>query len=364
MARILYGVHGTAHGHAVRALTVARRFPEHEFLFVTHGQGANILAPEFPVVEIPGFLTVFRRHQVAMAATFRENLKIFIQSPRLLARMGQVIDDFQPDVAFSDYDFFVPQASLLAGLPCLSLDHQHIITLCRHPVPWSQAAASFTTGLAVRFLFSRAQEYVVTSFYRPPAKTGAHIQLVPPLLRESVLARRPAHGDHVVVYQSVSTFERLVPFLRHLPRPVMVYGFHLDARDGNLLFKPNSEEGFLDDLASCAYVICGGSHTLMSEALYFGKPVLSFPIRNAFEQFLNAFYLERLGYGRYSLDHRPGPTLLTRFETHLEHFRANLSDGNFLGNPEIFALLEGFIREKTLNPRRTGPSGRAVLAGD
>jgi uncharacterized protein (TIGR00661 family) len=362
MARILYGVHGTARGHAVRALTVARHFPEHEFLFVTHGQGTQVLAPEFPVVEIPGLLTVFRNHKVAMAATVWENLKILLQSPRLLSLTRAIIERFQPDVALSDYEFFVPQSSRQAGLACLSLDHQHVLTLCRHPVCCSQAWGGLTTRLVVRLLFSEAHDYLVTSFYRPPVKPGAQVHIVPPLLRESVLARRPAHGGHVVVYQSTSTFERFVPFLRHIPRPVMVYGFQQEARGGNLVFKRYSEKDFLDDLASCSYVICGGGHTLMSEALYFGKPVLSFPRKNDFEQFLNAFYLERLGYGHYSLDLWPGPEILRRFEARLDQFRANLADRKFCGNAEIFALLECFIREKTLNLGPSQASGRPTLA--
>ena len=42
MARILYGVHGSQHGHAIRALTLARRFSEHEFLFVTSEEAAEM----------------------------------------------------------------------------------------------------------------------------------------------------------------------------------------------------------------------------------------------------------------------------------------------------------------------------------
>ena len=86
----------------------------------------------------------------------------------------------------------------------------------------------------------------------------------------------------------------------------MVYGFDEDRHRRQPHFKKNSEPGFLDDLASCRYVVCGGSHTLLSEALYYGKPVISFPIKGAFEQFLNAFYLERLGYGRYFTGFHPG----------------------------------------------------------
>jgi len=357
MARILYGVHGTAQGHAVRALTVARAFPEDEFLFITHGRGARVLSPEFSVVDLPGPLTIFRRQQVAMATTIWKNVKLLLQSPRLLAETLAIMDRFQPDVALSDYDFLVPWASRRAGLPCLSLDHQHVITLCRHAVPRSQAFAGFTTGLAVRLLFSWANEYVVTSFFHPALKAGARARLTPPLLRQSVLARRPAPGEHVVAYQSVSTFAGFVPFLRRIPRRVMVYGFHREAADGNLAFKRNSEEGFLEDLASCSYVICGGSHTLMSEAFYFGKPVLSFPIKNAFEQTLNALYLERLGYGSACLDHRPGPEVFRRFEARLVEFRANLKSGTFCGNSEIFGLVERFIRDKTLF--RAAPGSQA-----
>ena len=53
MARILYGVHGIGHGHAMRALTLARHFPEHEFLFLSHDTGAAILGQEFPVEHCP-----------------------------------------------------------------------------------------------------------------------------------------------------------------------------------------------------------------------------------------------------------------------------------------------------------------------
>jgi len=35
----------------------------------------------------------------------------------------------------------------------------------------------------------------------------------------------------------------------------------------------------------------------MSEALFFNKPIYSIPIQNQFEQMLNGYYLERLGYG-------------------------------------------------------------------
>ena len=43
MARILYGIHGTGHGHAMRGLTIARRLGAHEFLFVANDDAPKIL---------------------------------------------------------------------------------------------------------------------------------------------------------------------------------------------------------------------------------------------------------------------------------------------------------------------------------
>ncbi|MEJ2070207.1 MAG: glycosyltransferase family protein, partial [Syntrophobacterales bacterium] len=257
-----------------------------------------------------------------------------------------LIEDFQPDVALSDYDYLVARAAQQVGLPCLSVDHQHIITFCHHPLPWRHRLPYWQLALVIQWLFSQASHYLVISFFRPPLKPGVRGRLTPPLLRESVLARQPQAGDHVLVYQSISPFPGFFGFLQSLPHPVVVYGFHQHRRDGNLTFKENSEEGFLEDLASCRYVICAGSHTLTSEALYYGKPVLSIPFQGAFEQYLNVFYLERLGYGRGLTSFPPQPDFMAGFEARLEDFRQAISQGEFLGNDEIYASVGEFIREQ------------------
>jgi len=135
MARIIYGVHGTGHGHAIRALTVARHFTEHEFLFLSHGAGAAILRPEFRVLESDCLVTVVRQHKVAALATIGQNAAILAKSWPSVRRLRHIIDEFQPDVALTDYDFFLPRVARHLGLPCLSLDHQHIISVGRHSLP-------------------------------------------------------------------------------------------------------------------------------------------------------------------------------------------------------------------------------------
>ena len=190
MARIIYGVHGTGHGHAIRALTVARHFAEHEFLFLSHGAGAAILRPEFQVVESPCLVTVVRRHQVDSLATAYENLLILKQSRAIVRRLREIIDRFQPDLALTDYDFFLPRVSRRLGLPCLSLDHQHVICAGRHQVPWRQVPDYLLTKGIIDLLFSAADAFLATSFFRPAEPAASKVRVVPPLLRDQVLACR------------------------------------------------------------------------------------------------------------------------------------------------------------------------------
>lgn len=348
MARILYGVQCTGHGHAVRALTIARHFREHEFLFLSTGMGAAVLRPEFQVVDCPNPESPIRNHRMAWTAMLYSTLKVRSQSRPIYRQLMEIVDRFKPDVTVSDYEFFVPRVAHRVGIPCLSLDHQHIVTLCRHPVPWTMLPGYYGMSLAIHTHYDWASDYLAVSFFRPEPKPKVKGKVLPPLLRESVLARQPRDGDHVVAYQGYTTFQEFFTLLKAITAPVMVYGFNEDRVEGNLRFKKNSEEGFLDDLASCKYVVCGGSHTLISEALYYGKPVLSFPIKKAFEQHLNAFYLERLGYGRYFTDFRPRPEIIPAFEARLDDFRRNLGKEQFCGNPEIFSEVDRFIRDQKL----------------
>jgi uncharacterized protein (TIGR00661 family) len=348
MARIIYGVHGTGHGHAIRALTVARHFTEHEFLFLSHGDGAAILRPEFRVLESDCLVTVVRQHKVAGLATVGQNAAILAKSWSSVRRLRQIIDEFKPDAALTDYDFFLPRVARRLGLPCLSLDHQHIISVGRHSLPWRQVPEYVLTKGIIDLLFSAADVFLATSFFCPPGVTGAKVRVVPPLLRDQVIACQSRPGSHVVAYQGYETFKRFFPLLKTIPRPVMVYGFEEEGRQDNLHFKKKSETGFLEDLAGCSYLICGGSHTLLSEALYLGKPVLSFPITGAFEQFLNAFYLDRLGYGRKLENQEPSPDIIPAFEAQLEQMHTTISQGNFCGNQAIYDLIRYFIERHAL----------------
>ena len=79
----------------------------------------------------------------------------------------------------------------------------------------------------------------------------------------------------------------------------IVYGFNVNKTDGNLTYKEFNEDVFYDDLASAKAVICNGGFTFISEAISLKKPIYSVPAIGNFEQALNGYYVERLGFGEY-----------------------------------------------------------------
>jgi uncharacterized protein (TIGR00661 family) len=140
------------------------------------------------------------------------------------------------------------------------------------------------------------------------------------------------------MYQTSATLTSVKEILHQLPGITFyVYGFNKDEKDKNVIFKTFSEAGFVKDLASARAVISNGGFSLISEAVYLHKPVYSFPIAGQFEQFMNAAYIDKLGYGRHF------PSLeaddLKTFLKDEPRFRKNLSTYSQNGNEILFDFL-------------------------
>jgi uncharacterized protein (TIGR00661 family) len=346
MARILYGIHGTGHGHAMRGLTIARKLAEHDFLFVTNGDAPAVLEKEFPVARLENLGTVCRGYSVDLPATVAHAVPILLRRKRITEKLLRIMDDFKPDRCMTDLEYFVPRAARQSGLPCLTLDHQHVITCCRHDLPPDMWFDYFLQGLTPKYLFPPTGENLIISFYAPPLRPEYTARIAPPILRRSVLDLTPCDRGHVLVYQSNSTHRGLLDFRRAATRrSCYIFGYQEGTgREGNLIFRPKSEEEFLELLEGASYVICGGGHTLMTEALFLGKAVLSLPLKAFVEQRFNAFYIERLGYGMQADMFRLRPELLAEFEARLDEFARNAGRGNFCGNELVFSLVEHFLR--------------------
>lgn len=365
MARILYGIHGTGHGHAMRGLTLARALPQHEFLFVANDDAPAVLEKEFRVERLPNLGTVFKNYKVDLGATVKRALPLLLDRKKYIRQALDLIEKFRPDACMTDLEFFVPRAAVIAGLPCLTLDHQHIITCCKHNLPPDMFWDNAIQGITPRWLFRPTEANLLISFYAPPVLPRYKAIVAPPILRQKVLDLSPRDDGHILVYQSNSTHRRLIDFLRTATdRTAYVFGYaQTEGQAGNVIFRPKSEDEFLRLLEGCAYVVQGGSHTLMSEALYLGKPILSIPLKAMLEQRFNGLYLERLGFGRQAEMAMLDRSFMESFEAALPGYRQNIAGNNFLGNDLVFGMVDEFARTGKLLPDGSGGvSGKNDMA--
>ena len=343
MARIFFGVMGDALGHVSRALAVAQDMTEHDFLFLGGGKVLKLKEMGYRVEEVPMPSTYYSKNRVRVTATVLNGLKVILGRKRVIDKMEEIIKDFDPHLILTDYEFFSPLAARRMGIPCISIDHQHFLTKCLFEFPRGQVLGRLMLGFPLRYLFSHADQYLITAFFQLPVRNPENAEVFPPILRREVKEVIPTEGDHVLVYQTSPTFHRLLPVLEQMSCQCMVYGFGEKPSSKNLIFKGHSSRGFLEDLAACRYVITNGGHNVISEALYFGKPVFSFPIQLAYEQFFNAHMVRSLGYGDYSLSSHPDFSLFDAFEKRLVQFKARIAGEHFLGNRELVGRLEEII---------------------
>jgi UDP-N-acetylglucosamine:LPS N-acetylglucosamine transferase len=97
-------------------------------------------------------------------------------------------------------------------------------------------------------------------------------------------------------------------------------------------------------------VVTGGGFSLLSEAVYLGKPVLSVPLHGQFEQLMNARYLAREGFGicAPSVD----MATMTAFLDGLDGFHGTLSGYEQDGNRDALAEIETRVTAAGADTRR------------
>lgn len=325
MGRILYGVMGDAGGHVSRSLAIAQQLQGHEVVFVGGGRAAELARGGHPVFAIPSLGTVLRNQRVDTVRTVAHCADALRQSYSVIARLTAFIREFDPDLIVTDYEYFLPRAARRLGRPCISVDRQHALTLCRYrPPPGHRLSRVLTSGI-IRTLYSAASHYLVCSFTPMQPIDPDTAEVLPPVLRRDVLSVEPGEGDHAVVYMRGAPPDWVHAFLSGRRRRYIIYGFDIDREDGNLKFRRNSPEGFLEDLATCAYAISNGGHNVISEALYYKKPLLCFPVLLFYEQLLNAHLWAEAGYGAwYEADARAAAGV-DRFEAELPRFQARVA---------------------------------------
>ena len=299
MAKIVYGVSGEGSGHSSRAREMINHLQHlgHIVKVVSYDRGYRNLKEDFDVFETEGLHIASSDNRVSKVKTFTDNLQRLPRGHKKLnALRKDLFKTFWPGCVITDFE---PMCAYLAhhyDLPLITIDNQHRIRYMTYPCPARLHAERRMTVNVIRAMVPRPDISLVTTFYYGEPRNDRTL-FFPPIIRREVLALQPSAADHILVYLT-SGFESFLKILKSFPREkFLVYGYDRQERDGNLIYKPFSREGFLDDFASCKAVMGTAGFTLMTEAFYLRKPYLALPMRGQFEQELNAHWLAKLNYG-------------------------------------------------------------------
>ena len=346
MANILYGVNGEGAGHSTRAreVLVHLRSQGHDVVVASFDRGLQNLSPDFEVIEIYGFRFAYVNNQVRYRRTVVRNLATLPQAAASVKQLRQVIKESRTDVVITDFEPLTCYVGHHARLPVISIDNQHCLTNTKVSYPRQHRRDAALARLVTRLMVSRAEAYLVTSFIPAPVKKRRTF-VFPPILRHQILSAVPREGKHVLVYVT-SPAPALCKVLNTVPSEFIAYGFGREGREGNVVYKKPSLNGFFLDLVNAKAIIANAGFSLVTEALHLAKPYLAIPVQHQFEQIFNAYWLQKMGYGV------SGEGELTRrkveaFLDELPQFRARLAAYPRQGNGALLSKLDSLISECT-----------------
>jgi uncharacterized protein (TIGR00661 family) len=342
--RVLYGINGEGMGHATRSrVVIDDLLARHDVRVVASGAAYRYLRERLPRVdEVFGPSFAMHDGQIQRWATAVQNLRnAGHELPETVREWIARVREWRPEVVITDFEPLAALYARASRTPLVAVDNINMLDRCEHDeeIVGAQRDDYRLARAVTRNMVYGAVEYVVTTFFRPPVVRG-RTTLVPPIVRPEIVDAVSVRGEHLVVYSSGEP--RLLEALKASGVPCRVYGMRggpeADETDGGLTFRPRSNARFVEDLRTSRGVVAGGGFSLLSEAVYLGKPMLAIPLRGQFEQLMNARYLEREGYGVCAED--AGPEAVVAFLDGVERYKDALGGYHQDGNKVTLETIE------------------------
>lgn len=307
--KIFYGVAGEGMGHATRSRPLIQYLLKHHAVTVfAGGKALWYLQRWFPVIKIESTCLKYRENRISLLNTTVFNL---IKFPHYIWSLGKVFAFMlrkRPDVVMTDFEPWTTWCALLLRIPVMSihlpghyLPPQPFLTnkqsLAQAGLKHHNFADRFWLWFITTLFIPYAHKVIIPSFFRIPV-TDKRAVFVDPIIRDELKQRKNVFGDHVLVYQTAGTYAELMSVLKNFnDEKFIAYGFQNEGEDDNIVFKSFNEEEFFDDLCTAKGVITNGGISLMTEAVFLDKYILSLPIQGHGEQLVNAYFLEKEGKG-------------------------------------------------------------------
>lgn len=282
--KILYSIQGTGNGHLSRAIDVIPCLQQiGDVDILVSGTQGDIQLP-FPITySMKGLSFIFgKRGGVDLWKTIQKaNLPMLSKTINELPveNYDLVINDFEPVSAW---------ACNLKNLPCIALSHQ---------------AATLSPKAPETKNTDRVGRLILNHYAPSTEKYGFHFRayednIFTPVIRRAIRQQETGNSGHYTVYLPAYDDGRLIRrlsvfkdvqwevFSKHNRKPQQIL---------NIKLQPVNSDKFIQSMAFSAGVLCGAGFETPAEALYLKKKLMVIPMKNQYEQHLNAASLAEMG---------------------------------------------------------------------
>ncbi|MEJ7779676.1 MAG: glycosyltransferase family protein [Daejeonella sp.] len=281
--RILYAIQGTGNGHLSRSLDIIPCLEKHgQVDILISGSQGDLILP-FPVkYRLSGLSFIFGNSGgVSLWKTVaRTNLRKLFKSIKNLPveNYDLVINDFEPVSAWACY---------FKNKACISLSHQ---------------AAVLSPGLPQPEHTDMLGKLILNNYAPSSSKYGFHFSakgdnIFTPVIRKAVREQQISNAGHYTVYLPSYDDKRLIDSLSEFKDVQWdVFSKHNSkpSRTKNIIIHPIDSARFTSSMAASSGVLCGAGFETPAEALYLGKKLMVVPMKNQYEQHLNAAALQAM----------------------------------------------------------------------
>ncbi len=282
--KVLYAIQGTGNGHLSRAMDIVPCLKKRADVDVlVSGIQADLRLPFEVKYRMHGLSFIFgRKGGVDLWRTFMSSTV-----RRLFKEVNSLsVEDY--DLVINDFEPISAWACQVKEKFCVGLSHQCAALDPQSPKPKE-------TDMMGRFIM---KNYAPTNI-----SYGFHFKrynerIYTPVVRRQVRELNVVEGSHYTVYLPAYEDAILLKRLMRFPDvewQVFSKHNHTPFEMKNVRVQPINNESFIRSMASAAGVLCGAGFETPAEALYLGKKLLVVPMKNQYEQHLNAAALHEMG---------------------------------------------------------------------
>ncbi|MFC0319640.1 MULTISPECIES: glycosyltransferase family protein [Olivibacter] len=282
--KILYAVQGTGNGHLSRAMDVIPCLKKRaEVDILVSGIQADLDLPFEVKYRKHGLSFIFGKAggvdlwRTFMSNKVRDIVKEVNETP--VEDYDLVINDFEPVTAWACH---------LREHPCIGMSHQSAVLDSKSPKPEE---------------VDMMGKFILKHYAPVDVSYGFHFQpyspsIFTPVIRRQIREQEISDKGHYTVYLPAYDDARLLKSLLRFDQVQWdVFSKHnrVPFSLKNVNVQPINNQKFVESMASCHGILCGAGFETPAEALFLGKKLMVVPMKNQYEQHLNAAALMQMG---------------------------------------------------------------------